>query len=81
LLDAQIGHRDSTSFGSSHRPVLARKTVADALLHPALLVLGIGADGKKEIVELCLAVSESLAEWERFFAYLNRRGPPATFTR
>jgi len=31
-------------------------------------VLGIGADGKKRIVELCLAVSENLAEWERFFA-------------
>ena len=43
--------------------MLARKTVADALCRLALLVLGIGADGKKEIVELCLAVSESPAEW------------------
>ena len=57
------------------RVVLARKTVADALCRPVLVVLGIGADGKKEIVELCLIVSDSPAEWERFFAYINRRGP------
>ena len=54
--------------------MLAPKTVADALCRLALLMLGIGADGKKEIVELCLAVSESPAEWERF----NRGGPSAT---
>ena len=59
----------------------ARKTVADSLCRLTLLVFGIGANGKKDIDELCLAVSESPTVWERFFAYLNRLGPPATDAR
>ena len=55
--------------------VLARKTGAGALRRPVLVALGIRHDGKKEIIDVQLAASESAAEWERFLTALHRRGP------
>ena len=54
--------------------VLARRTGAGALRCPVLVALGITHDGKKEIIDFRLAVSESAAEWERFLTDLWRRG-------
>jgi putative transposase len=54
--------------------VLARKTGAGALRRPVLVALGLRPDGKKEIIDFCLAGSESAAEWERFLSDLFRRG-------
>jgi transposase-like protein len=54
--------------------VLARRTGAGAIRRPVLVVLGLRADGKKEIVDFRLAQSESAAEWERFLGDLIRRG-------
>src|SRR5437763_11487258 len=54
--------------------VLARKTGAGALRRPVLVVLGLRADGKKEVVDFRLAASESAAEWEKFLTDLYRRG-------
>src|SRR6201987_6045939 len=54
--------------------VLARKTGAGALRRPVLVALGLRHDGKKEIIDFCLAASESATEWEQFLADLYRRG-------
>jgi putative transposase len=54
--------------------VLARKTGAGALRRPVLVALGLRPDGKKEIIDFCLAGSESAAEWEKFLSDLYRRG-------
>jgi transposase-like protein len=54
--------------------VLARKTGAGALRRPVLVSMGIRPDGKKEVIDFRLAVSESAAEWERFLTDLQRRG-------
>jgi len=54
--------------------VLARKTGAGALRRPVLVVLGILPDGRREVIDWCLAQSESQAEWERFLNSLYRRG-------
>jgi putative transposase len=54
--------------------VLARKTGAGALRRPVLVALGLRHDGKKEIIDLRLAASESAAEREQFLADLYRRG-------
>jgi putative transposase len=54
--------------------VLARKTGAGALRRPVLVALGLRHDGKKEIIDFRLAVSESAAEWDKFLADLYRRG-------
>ena len=54
--------------------VLARRTGAGALKRPVLVALGIRADGRKEIIDFCLAASESAAQWERFLTDLYRRG-------
>ena len=54
--------------------VLARKTGAGALRRPVLVALGIRHDGKKEIIDVQLAASESAAEWEHFLTALHRRG-------
>jgi len=54
--------------------VLARKTGAGALKRPVLVALGLRHDGKKEIIDFRLAVSESAAEWDKFLADLYRRG-------
>ncbi len=54
--------------------VLARKTGAGALRRPVLVALGIGPDGKKEVVDFRLASAESAAQWELFLTDLYRRG-------
>lgn len=54
--------------------VLARKTGAGSLRRPVLVVLGLLPDGKREVIDWCLAKSESQAEWERFLVSLYRRG-------
>lgn len=54
--------------------VLARKTGAGAIRRPVLVALGLRGDGKKEIIDFCLAKSESAAEWEQFLSALHRRG-------
>ena len=54
--------------------VLSRKTGAGALRRPVLVALGLRPDGKKEIIDFRLAVSESATEWECFLTDLYRRG-------
>jgi putative transposase len=54
--------------------VLARKTGAGAIKRPVLVALGLRPDGKKEVIDFCLAQSESAAEWERFLGSLIGRG-------
>ena len=54
--------------------VLARKTGAGAIRRPVLVALGLRPDGKKEVIDFRLAVSESATEWERFLGDLIRRG-------
>ena len=54
--------------------VLARKTGAGALRRPVLVALGIRPDGKKEIIDFHLAVSEGAREWEAFLNRLYHRG-------
>jgi putative transposase len=54
--------------------VLSRKTGMGALKRPVLVVLGIRHDGKKEVIDFRLAVSESAAEWDSFLADLFKRG-------
>lgn len=54
--------------------VLARKTGAGALRRPVLVVLGLLADGRKEVIDWRLARAESQAEWEYFLTDLVARG-------
>jgi len=54
--------------------VLARKTGAGALRRPVLVALGLRPGGKKEVIDLRLAASESAAEREKFLTDLYRRG-------
>ncbi len=54
--------------------VLARKTGAGAIRRPVLVALGIGADGRKEIIDFRLATAESAVQWEQFLNDLYRRG-------
>ena len=54
--------------------VLTRKTGAGSMKRPVLVALGIRHDGKKEIIDFCLARSESANEWESFLTDLTRRG-------
>ena len=54
--------------------VLARKTGAGALRRPVLVALGIRPDGKKEVIDFHLAVSEGTREWEAFLNRLYHRG-------
>jgi putative transposase len=54
--------------------VLARKTGAGALKRPVLVALGLLPDGKKEVIDFRLALSESEREWETFLNGLVRRG-------
>jgi putative transposase len=54
--------------------VLARKTGAGALRRPVLVAVGLLPDGRKEVIDYRLAVSESQVEWERFLSDLGRRG-------
>ena len=54
--------------------VLRRKTGAGALARPVLVALGLRPDGKKEVIDFCLASAESAAQWEQFLGDLVRRG-------
>lgn len=54
--------------------VLSRKTGMGATRRPVLVVLGIGHDGKKEVIDFRLAASESAAEWDGFLRDLYTRG-------
>jgi len=54
--------------------VLSRKTGAGALRRPALVALGITAQGRKEILDFSLATGESERGWEQFLTDLYRRG-------
>jgi putative transposase len=54
--------------------VLSRKTGAGAIKWPVLVALGIRPDGRKEIFDYRLALSESAAEWDRFLTALFKRG-------
>jgi len=54
--------------------VLSRKTGAGAIKRPVLVALGILPDGRKEIIDFRLEVSESAEAWEGFLKGLYRRG-------
>lgn len=79
-LDAAVVAFHARRLGNRYRAllldgvVLARKTGAGALRRPVLVALGLLPDGRKEVIDWCLAVSESQAEWERFLTGLVRRG-------
>jgi putative transposase len=79
-LDAEVAAFHTRPLRERHRVlmldgmVLARKTGAGAIRRPVLVALGLRPDGKKEIVDLRLAQSESAAEWEHFLGGLIRRG-------
>lgn len=79
-LDAAVAAFHRRPFGDAYTAllldgvVLARKTGAGALKRPALVAMGLRADGRKEIIDFRLAKSESAAEWEAFLTDLFRRG-------
>lgn len=54
--------------------VLSRKTGAGATRRPVLVVLGLTADGRKEVIDFRLAPAESQPAWEAFLDDLRRRG-------
>jgi len=54
--------------------VLSRKTGAGAVKRPVLVALGILPDGRKEVIDFRVAVSESEREWETFLSDLRKRG-------
>jgi putative transposase len=54
--------------------VLKRRTGAGAARRVVLVVLGITAQGRKEILDFRIAHAESQAAWELFLADLYRRG-------
>jgi transposase-like protein len=58
--------------------MIKRKTGAGTLTRPVLVALGIRPDGKKEVIDFCLATAESGAAWNRFLTDLVNRGltPP-----
>lgn len=54
--------------------VLKRRTGAGAVRRIVLVVLGITAEGRKEILDFRIAHAESQSAWEPFLADLYRRG-------
>ena len=54
--------------------ILSRKTGAGAVRRPVLVALGLRPDGRKEIIDYCLATAESAAQWELFLTDLWHRG-------
>ena len=56
---------------------LARNTAAGAPRRPALVALGLRHDGKKEVIDYCLARGESGAEWERSSPTFTSAASPA----
>ncbi len=57
--------------------VIKRKTGAGSLARPVLVALGIRPDGRKEVIDFCLARAESGAAWNRFLTDLMQRGMSA----
>ena len=53
--------------------VLGRGTGAGTLKRPIPVAPGLRSDGKKEVIDVRLARSESAAEWERFLDRLHHR--------
>lgn len=53
---------------------ISRKTGSGASSAPALVALGIRADGRKEIIDYSLAIGESQNAWEAFLRDLYSRG-------
>jgi transposase-like protein len=56
---------------------IKRKTGAGSLTRPVLVALGIRPDGRKEVIDFCLAQAESGAAWNRFLTDLANRGMSA----
>ncbi len=54
--------------------VIKRKAGAGSLARPVLVALGIRPDGRKEVIDFCLARAESGPEWNRFLTDLINRG-------
>ena len=54
--------------------VLKRKTGAGSVKRVVLVALGISPEGKKEVIDFCIAQGESQAAWEAFLNDLYRRG-------
>ena len=54
--------------------VLKRKTGAGSVKRVVLVALGISPEGKKEVIDFCIAHGESQAAWEAFLNDLYRRG-------
>lgn len=54
--------------------VIARKTGAGAIRRPVLVVLGVDAAGKKEVIDFRQAPAESQPAWEAFLNGLHQRG-------
>ncbi len=57
--------------------VIKRKTGAGTVKRSVLVALGLRDDNKKEVIDFCLAKSESGAAWNRFLTDLMQRGMPA----
>jgi len=56
---------------------IKRKTGAGTLSRPVLVALGIRPDGRKEVIDFCLANAESGPAWNRFLTDLVQRGMSA----
>lgn len=54
--------------------VLTRKTGGGSMKRPVLVAVGVGHDGKKEIIDFRCASSEGTDEWEAFLTDLAGRG-------
>jgi transposase-like protein len=80
VLDAEVASFHQRGLSNRYRAlffdgvVLQRKTGAGAQSRPVLVVLGLRADGKKEILDFLLAPAESQVAWEGFLNDLYRRG-------
>lgn len=79
-LDAEVHAFHKRKLSTQYRAlvfdgiILSRKTGMGPMRRPVLVVLGIRPDGKKEIIDFKLALSESAAEWDSFLADLTQRG-------
>jgi transposase-like protein len=79
-LDAAVAAYHARPFARRYRVlifdgvVLSRKTGAGAIKRPVLVALGIREDGRREILDFCLAPGESEIAWESFLTDLYRRG-------
>lgn len=53
---------------------ITRKTGAGPVSKPVLVAMGVTHDNRKEVIDFCIASSESEAEWEGFLTGLQGRG-------